>query len=107
MQNQTLFRVAMMYVSSKSGMQCTDALPDFIISDNGNIISLIGRALCRNEVMSATVFGAENGSTTKSGSTPMSEDPRPLPKESPVIVRLSIIVGFLLVLLVIVATRKP
>jgi hypothetical protein len=88
-------------------MQCTDALPDFIISHNGNMINLIGRALCRDEVKRATMSGAENGSTTKSGSTPMSEDPRPLPEESPVIVRLSIIVGFLLVLLVIVATRKP
>jgi hypothetical protein len=88
-------------------MQGTDALPDFIISDNGNIISLIGIALCRNEVKRATVSGAESGSTTRSGSTPMSEDPRPLPEESPVIVRLSIIVGFLLVLLIIVAIRKP
>jgi len=36
----------------------------------------------------------------------MSDGPRPLPKESPVIVRLSIIVGFLLLLLVIVAAGK-
>ncbi len=86
-------------------MQCTDALPDFIICGNGYLISLIGAAFSQDEV-SAAMFGAEHGWTTISGSTPMSDGPRPLPEESPVIVRLSIIVGFLLLLLVIVAAGR-
>ncbi len=85
--------------------QCTDALPDFIIYGNGIMINLIGAAFELDEVRS-TMFGAEHGQTTRSGATPMSNGPRPLPEESPVIVRLSIIVGFLLLLLVIVAAGR-
>ncbi len=92
--------------SSKSGMPCTDALPDFIISGNRIMINLIGADSRRDEVREHIVLVRKRSQIARSGSTPMSDGPRPLPEESPVIVRLSVIVGFLLVLLVIVAIGR-
>jgi len=40
------------------GMQCTDALPDFIIPGNRNMISLIGTASRRDEVREHIVLDA-------------------------------------------------
>jgi hypothetical protein len=92
---------------AQTGMQCTNALPDFIISGNVNMINLIGAASRRMRSENTSCLMREKSQIAQSGSTPMSDGPRPLPKQSPVIVRLTIIVGFLLVLLVIVAIRRP
>jgi len=49
----------------------------------------------------------KSSSDTCDGSTtPMSENPRLIPKGSPLILRLSMIVGFLAVILLIVVTKR-
>ncbi len=43
---------------AQTGMQCTDALPDFIISGNVNMINLIGEDSRRDEVREHIAFDA-------------------------------------------------
>jgi hypothetical protein len=88
-------------------VQCTSALPEFIIPAGDVMINLIGAASRQDEVRQQSCLSGKMVNRQRSGLTPMSEGSRPQSEESPVIVRLSIIVGFLLVLFVIVALRKP
>ena len=101
-----------LFFSCQTEMPCRRALPEFIISGNGVMINLIAAVLpcCKDEAKERLCLVAgkkEKGQEKLIMSTPMSERIPSMPEGSLVIVPLSIIVGFLLMLLLIVASIKP